>query len=49
MSVYMYVYQNFTHVSLYTFDMSLNKYGYHIPNMSHKAIMLNGYRPSIFA
>ena len=32
-----------TPVSLYTSDMSLNKYGCHITNMSHTAIMVNGY------
>ena len=29
-----------THMSLYTFDMSLNKYGCYIANMNHWAIIL---------
>ena len=35
-------YTKSTPVSLYTFNMSLNQYGCHIANMSHKVIMLHG-------
>ena len=34
------LYSNFT---VHIFDMSLNKYGCHITNMSHIIIMLNGH------
>ena len=42
------VYQISIPVSLSTYLMSLNKYGYHITNMSHKAIMLHGHTDPIF-
>ena len=38
----------YTHVTVHIFVMSRNKYDYHIANMSHTAIMLNGHRFNIF-
>ena len=35
-------------MSLHIFDMSLNKYGFHIVKMTHTAIMLNGYMDPTF-
>ena len=32
----------YSHVTVHIFGMSLNKYSYHIANMSDIAIMLNG-------
>ena len=38
----------YSSITVHIFDMSLNKYGCPIVNMSHTAIMLNGHKDATF-